>query len=646
MRKWSFYWLLIPCLGIILLVMGWFSYSMMVSEEARMMETRHIRTLEQARVVLWRMDSDMASMIAREDARSPEEYLTGIADTGHPVRIGCEDSHLTSFSLLYFQLDPDGKVHIPLGNGLSSKKLGERLEWLKNLETSGRDPWLEIQDHDWEKMPGQLGSIAGKEMSPPPAALLAFGGGESTRVIVTSRSVGASSAVRTSVPLQQAREDLVMRRQMVEVQKARVVVPALSAEKKGTENGAAIGSGMFDEKDSAASERDISITVMKTLEPSLAISIRRTMDVSPFRVWQDDAGNWFLIRKVVEHGRIYRQGIWLDRDKLTERLLQMVPLSLPGARLRTPENDETRPESRQGMPDDDYMALASLPIVLEPGSIQEDVSSTSNLLLSMGVAWACVLVAVLGVIGFAVGMARLNERRSVFVSAVTHELRTPLTTFNMYTEMLGSGLVPPGKTASYLETLRREASRLTHLVDNVLTYSRVEKKSARIRSEELCISRLASSVEGRITPRVIGAGMDLQLCVEPGLDSASVLADLTAVEQIVYNLVDNAVKYAHIPEGIVRVDFKRTGKLLRILVTDPGKGIDSAFWNRLFQPFSRSAEDAAGNKPGVGLGLALSRELAKAMKGSLKLKSSSGEGTCFELILPLSSLHLKETGQK
>lgn len=574
--------------------MGWFTCFMVASEEAQMKESHQIHTLEQARFALWRMDSAMAAMIAGEDTRSPEEYVTEIVNeplVGH----GEPERDLSPFSLLYFQIADDGKLTVPKACDVSDGVVKERLAWIRHLEATGHGLWLK----DWERMPGQLGATMMGKHGETEEIFLSFGSGVSTQVVVTSRSVHASAKLGTALPLQQAQEDLEMRRKMVEIQKTH--------SREGL----------------SGQDKDVALAVVKAAH---TVPARRAVQISPFRSCQDDAGNWFLIRKLVDHGRVTRQGIWLDREKLTERLLQMTPASLPQARLRAPEKNGS-----------DYLALAALPAVLEPGDALTNMLGMGNLWLSLGIAWACVLVAVMGVIGFAVGMVRLNEKRSVFVSAVTHELRTPLTAFNMYTEMLGSGLVPPGKVASYIETLRREAARLTHLVDNVLTYSRVEKKSARIQPEEIAISQLANAVEERISPRVIGAGMDVQMSMEPGLGDRAVLADLTAVEQIVYNLADNAVKYAHVPEGIVKIEFSRSGRFLQVLVRDSGKGIDPAFRKRLFQPFSRSAEDAAGRRPGVGLGLALSRELALSMKGNLKLIGSSLEGSCFGLTLPLAS---------
>ena len=96
----------------------------------------------------------------------------------------------------------------------------------------------------------------------------------------------------------------------------------------------------------------------------------------------------------------------------------------------------------------------------------------SPIFLSLGIAWACVLLAATAVAGLLAGVMRLSARRASFVSAVTHELRTPLTTFQMYAEMLADGMVPEeSKQKEYLATLRAEAGRLIHLVENVLAYA-------------------------------------------------------------------------------------------------------------------------------------------------------------------------------
>jgi signal transduction histidine kinase len=233
------------------------------------------------------------------------------------------------------------------------------------------------------------------------------------------------------------------------------------------------------------------------------------------------------------------------------------------------------------------------------------------------------------------GALTLSERRGAFVSAVTHELRTPLTTLRMYTEMLAEGMIrDDDKRRSYLATLRAEADRLGHLVENVLAYSRIERGRARGHIVTVPLNELIDRVRQRLSERAEQAGM--QLLVEPAEgDGRIVRADPSAVEQILFNLVDNACKYAaSAADRTIHLDADgRNGQAL-IRVRDHGPGISLQDGRRLFRPFCKSAHDAANSAPGVGLGLALSRRLAREMGGDLCLDERPGDGAAFVLTLP------------
>src|SRR5439155_15089133 len=126
------------------------------------------------------------------------------------------------------------------------------------------------------------------------------------------------------------------------------------------------------------------------------------------------------------------------------------------------------------------------PVKLNPGeTIPLDAAEgLTPVRVSLSIAWLCALLAAGAVAALLLGAVRLSERRGAFVSAVTHELRTPLTTFRMYAEMLAGGMVPDeARRRHYLETLRIEADRLSHLVENVLSYARLERGVSRSRLE-------------------------------------------------------------------------------------------------------------------------------------------------------------------
>jgi signal transduction histidine kinase len=279
-----------------------------------------------------------------------------------------------------------------------------------------------------------------------------------------------------------------------------------------------------------------------------------------------------------------------------------------------------------------------------------------------------VLLAGVAVAVLLWGTVALSERRAAFVSAVTHELRTPLTTFRMYSEMLAGGMVTDdAKRLRYLDTLRRESERLGHLVENVLAYARLERGRASARAETVPLADLVDRVRGRLADRAQQAGFEFVVegagaaeappadaspgdaradpdrlaaagSAASGVGNAGTIvrADPSAVEQILFNLVDNACKYAAgAADKRIHLVAVAAGDRAALEVCDHGPGLSARDARRLFRPFSKSARQAAHSAPGVGLGLALSRRLAREMGGDLTLIPRPDDGACFALFLPL-----------
>lgn len=319
------------------------------------------------------------------------------------------------------------------------------------------------------------------------------------------------------------------------------------------------------------------------------------------------------------------QGVWLDSKKLATNLLAEVADLLPRARL-VPATDERAAA--------DPLALVSFPFTLERGEFP--VVATGPLKPALGLplwaAWAGVVVAILTSALLVRGVMRLSERRASFVSAVTHELRTPLTTFRLYSDMLESGAVKEEKRGAYLRVLSREADRLSHLVENVLAFSRIERGNARSNVRSVRIGELLESLRERFESRLATAGMTLMM------DTSSlreVRVDTAAVEHILFNLIDNAAKYASSGDP-PRVDLMVRGDAngVEIWVNDHGPGVSPSERHRIFHAFHKSAREAAESQPGVGLGLALSRRLARAQGGELDCVDCQ-TGACFVLRLPV-----------
>lgn len=351
------------------------------------------------------------------------------------------------------------------------------------------------------------------------------------------------------------------------------------------------------------------------------------IEETPFRpLWA--GGHLLLARRVSTPDGDYLQGCWLDWEAIRANLLRAVIDLLPSAQLAP---------ASTGLLDDSGRRLAALPVQLLPGpAVAAPSRGASPALLVLGVGWACALVAGLAAALLLHQALELGERRGAFVSAVTHELRTPLTTFRMYAELLHLGMVEDeAERRGLLETLVVESDRLDHLVKNVLSFARLESGRGGAALEPLPVTELLERGCERLSQRAAQAGMRVEIEVPEALEGRAVRTDPSVVEQILFNLVDNACKYASGGDRLVRIDATAEGGTLALRVRDHGPGIDRADRRRLFRPFHKSAREAARSAPGVGLGLALCRRLAQNLGGGLRLEEGTGPGACFRLELPL-----------
>jgi len=235
----------------------------------------------------------------------------------------------------------------------------------------------------------------------------------------------------------------------------------------------------------------------------------------------------------------------------------------------------------------------------------------------------------------------LQDRHTAFISRMGDEGFVPvppLTTFHMYTEMLAEGMVPDRKQQrEYLDTLRAEAARLSHLVENVLSYARLERGRADGKMETVPLGHLVEPIVSRLADRARQASMELVVEKDDAVRALPVEANPSAVQQILFNLVDNACKYAAAAaDRRIHVSLERAGGVVRIGVRDHGPGVSRRTAPRLFWSFSKSAHEAANSAPGIGLGLALSRRLARDMGGRLELDRNAREGARFVLTLAVS----------
>ncbi len=593
-RPWLIWILFALCLIVAFGAMAWITLAALELDRAER-EARQLAALEEnVRLALWRMDSALSPLIAQENARPYFAYSPFYPAQRAYTRMFAElkvgDVLIPSplirspspYIILYFQFDPKGKLtspQVPTGNMLDvaeSRKYTTRAEIVKA-----------------EERLKELAKLIGRD------ALLSTLPSEEREVPAAVRPQLRLYPKASVVPTEQASPQ--------------------PAEQQSKRNEAEMEWRSTRVKQYAAQDNVNADLAWQAVAPNVAEGTFRPKWIN---------GTLVLVRRISVNGGEYVQGCWLDWPAIRTWLAGEVHDLLPEARLE--QVSRVRRGERTRM-------LAALPVCLVPGEVPVQArGALTPIRVSLLIAWVCLSVAAVTVAVLLRGAMSLSERRGAFVSAVTHEMRTPLTTFRMYTEMLAEGMVrDPEKQRDYLGTLRTEADRLGHLVENVLAYARLERGGPGGRIETVTVRRLLDGAERRLADRAEQAGMELRVDAGDDERDLAMRADPSAVEQILFNLVDNACKYAvSADDRTIHLAVGRTDGSVALSVCDHGPGVSPEDGRRLFRPFCKSARDAANSAPGVGLGLALSRRLARDMGGELALDPDVNDGAAFRLTLP------------
>lgn len=250
----------------------------------------------------------------------------------------------------------------------------------------------------------------------------------------------------------------------------------------------------------------------------------------------------------------------------------------------------------------------------------------------------CALMALALAAALAIERARrraeeLTRQKSSFISAVSHELRTPLTTLRMHAEMLRDGMVGDDKRERFYSHMANESVRLGHLVENVLEISRLEEGRRPLKAERTDLADLIAGVVASQTPHCEDKGFSL--AVELPREPLPIVCDRQAVEQMLINLTDNAVKYAsESDDKSVRIEVKERPGAVELHVLDRGPGVPEKDRARVFERFYRVDRDGQTHVVGTGLGLALVRDLAHAHGGDVAIADRVGGGADFVVTLP------------
>ncbi|HMI43995.1 MAG TPA: PAS domain-containing sensor histidine kinase [Gemmatimonadaceae bacterium] len=228
-----------------------------------------------------------------------------------------------------------------------------------------------------------------------------------------------------------------------------------------------------------------------------------------------------------------------------------------------------------------------------------------------------------------------NTAKGEFLAAISHELRTPLNAIGGYTELLSLGLGGPVNSGQldYLERIRKRQQHLLGIISDLLNFIRIEAGHINYALVPIHLQKVIDSVMPMIHPAA--AAKAIKLTIEPSSGDCTAVGDPARVDQILLNLLSNAIKYTS-PSGSITVKCAVSADTASISVTDTGRGVPKEKLEAIFEPFVQLGRSLSSAHEGMGLGLSISRDLARAMNGDLLVASKAGEGSTFTLVLPRS----------
>jgi signal transduction histidine kinase len=226
--------------------------------------------------------------------------------------------------------------------------------------------------------------------------------------------------------------------------------------------------------------------------------------------------------------------------------------------------------------------------------------------------------------------ARLKDE---FVMTVSHELRTPLTSIAGWVQILETGKLDAGQAKTAIETISRNARVQARLIDDLLDVSRIISGKLRLEVREVDVARLVRDAVSIVQPAADAKSLRLEAALDP--EAGTIAADPDRLQQILWNLLANAIKFTPFG-GRVVVSVRRRGRTIEITVRDSGSGIATDFLPHVFDRFRQGDASAQRSHGGLGLGLAIVRHLVELHGGTVTAESGgAGQGATFRITLPI-----------
>jgi len=230
---------------------------------------------------------------------------------------------------------------------------------------------------------------------------------------------------------------------------------------------------------------------------------------------------------------------------------------------------------------------------------------------------------------------RANNSKTDFLAVMSHELRTPLTAIMGYEELLSDGITGPVTELQrqQLGRINASARHLLGLIDEILTFARVDIGRERVRWESMSVNHTLGDAAALVEP--MAAAKSIHFFIHLLEEDQSIQTDGTKLRQMLVNLLSNGIKFTD--RGEVRVDCSVTNGTLEVRIADTGVGIPAENIENIFEPFWQAEQTATRKTGGTGLGLSVTRKLARLLGGDVSVASREGEGTTFVLTLPMNA---------
>jgi PAS domain S-box-containing protein len=255
--------------------------------------------------------------------------------------------------------------------------------------------------------------------------------------------------------------------------------------------------------------------------------------------------------------------------------------------------------------------------------------------IAVGIAsWAAVALENARLYASVQEASRLKDE---FLASLSHELRTPLNAILGYARMLRSGIIAPDKKQGAVETIERNATSLTQIVEDVLDISRIVSGKIRLNVQAIDVPTIVANAIDVIAPAADAKGVRLETILDP--HASPISGDPERLQQVLWNLLSNAVKFTQ-RGGRVQVRLERIESHVALTVSDTGVGIAPEFLPHVFERFRQAEGGTTREQGGLGLGLAIARQLTELHGGTIEVSSPGlGQGATFRVTIPLMSVY-------